>query len=889
MKSTSDGTDLRASLSLSLGAAYIIDREIEAEGTSRVFVAREESENRDVAIIVLSEELTLGVSAEVFLTELRRAGSLDEAHTLPVLSVGRTGEGLFYYVVPMVRGTSLRQRIEQGPLGFDESVGVLRDVARSMAYAHGFGFNHGNLSPEHVVLAKHTAVVTGFGLARALELAGATNPEALLTHVSLTTLPYIAPEQAAGNLVADQPADIYAWGVIAYELLLDADPFVDVAAPAFGATVPVSDVPPLQLFKRHGVPEQLALLVMRCCEFDPATRPGTASELVEVLERIPHRASTLAQERKHAARWIGASIVAALALFIASGVAVWRMQKRESDEAPLLAVAPFDFVGSAPDTVFAQNLTAAVSDKLSRLSGLRLIDAPSVRSVKDSTGDLGGIGHVLHAAFVLHASLAVTRAADGQLRALVTPSLIRLSDRTQRWQGDPEFVNVASPFAIAGAIAEQVARSMGINTDSTERAFLAHAPTRDTAALGAFARGERLLRMNERSAPALFEQALHEFESAYHSDTGYAHAFGGAALVLAQLSDGGVHPPLYDSAMALGRRARRYDPNELRALDASSSVALADHRVDDAQLWLDRALKTSPSDVIALRRRAELLAFTGDSAAAWHDVELLVALAPRSPAMLTAASFTARTLRRYPEALSFLQRARLLAPDRLDLVLENARLARTRGNFESMARAIREYRRRGGVTRPSDFGMLRVGDDSMKHELSTMTPSQLGVISTDDSISYYINKGDLLLAQHQEATARALYDSAVGPITHVASLGRASQSERRRYLDLLAWTNAARGDQKSALAAVNAVERDTLTLQWPNGQMAADIACNSAEIYAFADDVEQMIQQLRRCLTLPGGFAPTAISAEPSIWRHAIDPRLRALLGEFHLEIRRKE
>ena len=887
MKSRPDSTDLRASLSLSLGAAYVIDRELDVEGTSRIFVAREESENRDVAIIVLDEGLTEGVAADVFLAELRKARSFEEAHTLPVLAAGRTAERLFYYSVPMVRGTSLRQRIEQGPLGFDESVAVLRDVARSMLYAHGQGFLHRTLSPEHILLAKHASVVTGFGLARALERAGATNPDALLTHLSFTSLPYIAPEQAAGD-PAGETADIYAWGVIAYELLLDADPFADVAAPATGNTVPVSDVPPLQLFKRHGVPEQLAMLVMRCCEFDPVGRPSSAAELVEVLERIPDRASTLAQERTHAARWIGASIVAALGLFVATGVAVYRMQNRESDEAPLVAVVPFDNSGDAPDSLFALNLADALAAKLAGIGGLRIIDGASVRSLRDSTRDLRGIGNALDATFVLHASLAWARGADGQLRATITPSIIRLSD-SRRLKGATDVVDLARPVVSVRALAKRMVQAMGIAPDSMGKRVLELIATTDSAAFAAFQRGERLRHGNADNSPAVFALALSEFETAYRADRAFADALGGAALMLAQLSDAGAHPPLYDSAMVVGRRARRLDGREVRSLDASASVALADHRLDDAQLWLDRALEANPSDVIALRRRAELLAFTGDSGGAWRDVETLVAIAPRSASTLVAASTTAQAVRRFPEALSYLQRARVLAPHRLDLVIENARFARARGNYASMAQKIREYRRRGGVVSPSDFMLLRVGDDSMKQELATLSPERLGVVSRDDSISYFVNKGDLFLAQHREPAARALFDSAVAPLKHLASIPGTSAADRRRYLDLLAWTNAARGDLKSALATVNAVERDTLTLQWPNGQMAAGFACNSAEIYAFADDVEQMIQQLRRCLTLPGGYSPSAISAEPSIWRHAIDPRLHSLLGEFHLAIRRKD
>ncbi|MDQ2665770.1 MAG: serine/threonine-protein kinase [Gemmatimonadota bacterium] len=888
MKSRPDSTDLRASLSLSLGAAYIIDRELDAEGTARIFVAHEESADQDVAIVVLEQALTQGVSPDVFLTELGRAELLEEEHTLPVLAEGQTAEGLFYYTAPMVRGTSLRYRIEQGPLGFDESVGVLRDIARAMAYAHGRGFVHRNLSPEHILLAKHSAVVSGFGLARALERAGAENAQALLTHASYTSTAYIAPEQAAGELGGER-VDIYAWGVMAYELLLDADPFADINTPAKGVAITVSDVSPLQLFKRHGVPEQLALLVMRCCELDPAARPSSAAELVQVLERIPDRASTLARERKHAARWIGASIVAALALFVASGVGVWRMQKRESYEIPLVAVLPFDTEGTSPDSLFADDLTESVRDKLARIGSVRVIDPHSVIVVRDSTHDLRGIGKALDANFVLHASITWARGADGQMHATVTPRVLRMSDSAQRWDGDPEVLSPGRPFAGVGTLAQRVLHAMGIVPDSMGKVLLAASATRDPVAFASFERAAQISSSDVLPSPMVFEQAMRDFEAAYRRDSTYAAALGGAALMLARLSEAGAQPSMYDSAMFLSRRARRQDPREYRAFDAAALVALADRRFDDAQLWLDRALTSNPSDLVALQRRGDLLAFMGDSAGAWRDVETLAAVAPRSASALAAASNTAQTLRRFPDALTYLQRARAVAPERNDLVLENARLARVRGNLESMTRSIREYRRRGGVIGPVDFVMLRVGDESMRHELATLSPARLGVVSPGDSVNYYVNKGDLLLAQHQQAAARALFDLAVAPLVHLSSAPAIGTSDRRHYRDLLAWANAARGDQKSALAAVNGVDRDTLALQWPHGELAANIACNSAEIYAFTDAVEEMIQQLRRCLTLPGGYAPNAISAEPAIWRHAIDPRLRALLGEFHLEVRRKE
>ena len=886
MTLSSDGTDLRASLSLSLGAAYLIDRELDVGGTARIFVAHEESHQRDVAIVVLSEELTRGVAAERFADGMRLAAKLDEQHTVPVLTAGQTASGRYYYTMPFVRGLSLRERIEQGPLEFDESVRVLRDVARAMAYAHSQGFVHRHLMPENVLLTRSTAVVTDFGLARALEDSGANAPDALLTHTSFTALPYIAPEQAAGDPATDHRADIHAWGVMAYELLLDADPFADVTAPA--ETPAVSEIPPLQLFKRHGVPEQLALLVMRCCEYDPAARPASASELVSVLERIPDRASTLSLERKNAALWVGAAIIVVLVLFVASGMAVWRMQKRESKQAPLIAVLPFEFLGATADSLLAERLGDAVTTKLSKLAGLRVMDRESVRSMMDSSRSARMIGKALGADYVLRTSMNWVRDANGSPRLRIIPLVLRVADGATMWAGGPDIVSAANPFAIQTTLATKTANELDVFLSEGERAVLASQGTRDTAAFAVFSRGDRLYRENESQSLPLYEQALRQFERAYRIDPRYATALGAAALTLAHLG-GAAHPELYDSALVLARHALTILPAQAQALDAAATVALAQDRPDDAQSWADRAIRANPSDVEALQIRAQLLPLVGDSAGAWRDVERLVAIAPRSANAHVVAATTAQTLRRFTEAAEFLQRAHVLEPERIDIVLRLARLGRASGNFQRMARAVREFRQRGGQLTASDLTLLRVGDVAMRRELAESPPGAFGVATRADSFHYYSQKAQLFLARRDAPRARALLDSSAVLLRALVTDSAMSASERRRFGDLMAWTDAARGERVRALAVATGMERDTITLQWPKGQLAAGIACNSAEIYAFVDDVEQMIRQLRRCLTLPGGYAPSAISAEPALWRHAPDPRLRALLGEFKLEIRLKE
>ena len=112
-------------------------------------------------------------------------------------------------------------------------------------------------------------------------------------------------------------------------------------------------------------------------------------------------------------------------------------------------------------------------------------------------------------------------------------------------------------------------------------------------------------------------------------------------------------------------------------------------------------------------------------------------------------------------------------------------------------------------------------------------------------------------------------------------------SELRRYSELMTWVDAAKGDRARALAAMNDVTRTPIGQQWPNGQFAAFTACNGAEIYGYLDIVDLMLPQLKRCLTLPGGYATSAFFAEPALARHMNDPRVRALLGELELELGR--
>jgi len=276
--------DLRSQLQKSLGDAYHLERELGGGGMSRVFVAEELRLGRKVVVKVLSPDLALGLSAERFEREIRTVAALQQANIVPVLTAGDT-DGLPFYTMPFVEGESLRAYLGGGPLPITEVAGIMKDVARALGYAHQRSIVHRDIKPDNVLLSGGTAVVTDFGIAKAISAARTSAPGATLTQVgtSIGTPAYMAPEQAAGDANIDHRADLYSLGAMTYELLAGHPVFPDrtaqrmLAAHMSEAPRPIADL-------RLDVPAALADLVMRCLAKDPAERPQTAGDIVRVLE-----------------------------------------------------------------------------------------------------------------------------------------------------------------------------------------------------------------------------------------------------------------------------------------------------------------------------------------------------------------------------------------------------------------------------------------------------------------------------------------------------------------------------------------------------------------------------------------------------------------------------
>ena len=347
-----------------LAAGYTIERELTGGGMSHVYLATERALGRKVVVKVLPPDLAAGVNRERFRREIQLAAQLQHPHIVPLLTAGEDGD-LLYYTMPYVSGESLRARLEEkGRLPVRDVVRILTDVVDALAYAHAHGVMHRDIKPGNVLTQRSHALVTDFGVAKALSaalpLAGSTT-----SGMAIGTPAYMAPEQLAADPAADHRVDVYAVGLLAYELLTGEAPFSGASPAATMAAQLTRDPAPLETV-RGDVPPALSDIIRRCLSKEPEGRPGSAEALLAELEELPRDPSTparsvaAARPRTLAGRFAAVAAIAAIAATVAIATFV---SQRKPDAAPATAPAAAAAAAAAlsPGTAPAGLLTRADS------------------------------------------------------------------------------------------------------------------------------------------------------------------------------------------------------------------------------------------------------------------------------------------------------------------------------------------------------------------------------------------------------------------------------------------------------------------------------------------------------------------------------------------------
>jgi TolB-like protein/Flp pilus assembly protein TadD len=508
-----------------------------------VYLAEDLRHRRKVALKVLDPELAASLGSARFLREIEIVARLTHPHILPLHDSGEA-DGLLYYVMPYVEGQTLRARLEgQRQLRHEEALQITRELAEALHHAHEQGVVHRDIKPENIFLSHGHALISDFGIARAVSEASA---EALTaTGLAIGTPAYMSPEQATADRQLDGRSDLYSLACVVYEMLAGEPPFAGMSAQAVMARHIADTVPSLRAV-REGIPESLERAITRALAKIPADRFGTVQEFAQALEAP----SDVAQARS-------------------------------------VAVLPFANLSQDPDDeYFSDGMTDEIIAALSGVKALRVAARTSAFAFKGRNLDVRTIGRQLNVGTVLEGSV---RRAGRRLR--ITAQLINVADGYHVWSEryDRDLEDV---FAIQDEIASSIARGLQVVLTEPEQRALEKPPTSSLEAYDFFLRGRQFFHQFRRKG---FEAAQTMFERAVEIDSRYTRAYAGIADCWSFL---------YLHWDAREEHARRADEASQKALElapelaeahASRGLAVSLHgRYEEAKREFEAAIALDP-------------------------------------------------------------------------------------------------------------------------------------------------------------------------------------------------------------------------------------------------------------------------------------------------------
>jgi tetratricopeptide (TPR) repeat protein len=516
----------RETLQEAFGPAYVLERELRG-GMSRVFVATETALHRTVVLKVLPPELAAGLSADRFRREIQVVARLQHPHIVPLLSAGQAGEFL-YYTMPYVEGESLRTRLaREGELPVDSAVRIMAGITRALAYAHRHGIIHRDIKPDNILLTDGEAQVADFGIAKAVSAASAEQGTLTSIGLALGTPAYMAPEQAAAEPTVDHRADLYALGIVAYEMLAGEPPFHG-RSPAQVLAAHATQPPPPLRNQRPAVPVPLADLVTRLLEKHPADRPQNAEDVLRLLEAAETPAAsapTIAadvrpghrRERLSRGQWLVAGGVATLAIVLAIAWLTNR-EKLVRVDRTVVAVAPFRVSGADSSLGYLrEGMVDLLGAKLSGVSGLRAADPRTLLAAWRRAAGRGG-DLAEDAAIRVAERVGAGRLIEGDV--VGTPQQITLNAVLRDAPGakvDARASVEGSPDSIPRLVDRLAGKLLALEAGEGEQR-LASLTSTSFPALRAYLEGQALVRRGS------FRQAADQFNLALQQDSTFALA-----------------------------------------------------------------------------------------------------------------------------------------------------------------------------------------------------------------------------------------------------------------------------------------------------------------------------------------------------------------------------
>jgi TolB-like protein/Flp pilus assembly protein TadD len=573
--------------------------------------------------------------------------------------------------MPFVDGESLRDRMTRvGQLPVDEALAIARNVAAALDYAHRQQVVHRDIKPENVMLHEGEALVTDFGIAKAITVAAGTS--LTQTGVAVGTPAYMSPEQASGSSDPDGRSDIYSLGCLLYEMLSGAAPFTGPTAQAIITKRFLEDPPSLRL-KRPGVPEAVDQAVSRAMAREPDARFTTGAQFAAVLAGPSGTTPP------------GATPVTTGQPAIKS-----------------IAVLPFVNISADPENeYFTDGVAEEIINALTKIQALRVASRTSSFAFKGKSEDIGEIGRKLKVATVLEGSV---RKAGNRLR--VTAQLVNVAEGYQLWSEryDRQLEDV---FAIQDEIAGNIVKALRVVLSDEEKRAIEKTPTENVEAYEYYLRGRQYFHQFRRTA-ILFARRM--YDRAIELDPAFAMAYAGIADACSFLYMywDGSHANL-EGADTASRKALELDP-ELAEAHASRGFALSlSRQYPEAHQEFETAIRLNPNQYEAHYLYARACVQEGRSEDAVRHYEDAARVRPDDYQALLLMATPLNRLGRKEQCLAALRRGIQVAERHLELTPDDGRtLALGASALMELGERERslDWARRAHAIDPDDSGIL---------------------------------------------------------------------------------------------------------------------------------------------------------------------------------------
>jgi serine/threonine-protein kinase len=494
--------------------SYVIVREIGRGGAATVYLASDEKHHRSVALKLLHADASSALGSDRFRREIALVAQLQHPHILPLHDSGEAG-GQLYYVMPLVSGETLRDRITRnGPLPLDEVERIVADVASALDYAHRRAVVHRDIKPANILIDESHASVADFGIAHSTLNDRADAITA--TGVIIGTPAYMSPEQSTGARDLGARSDIYSLGCVVFEMLTGLPPFRAGSTSALVAQHCTAEVPSAREL-RPSLPASVDIVLRKAMAKDPSQRFGSMRELAEAVAAALHvtdvgpGAGQLAPNEARVGPRRSARLMVGLAAAVMAIVAIgWAVSARDA-QPPSIAVLPFANMSTdRTNDYFSDGVTEELTGALAQVGGLRVTPRTTAFAYKGRTGDITRIGRELGVDRILEGSV---RRQEGRVRIVATLYDVARGERLWFETYDREFGAVLPlQTEIAATIAERLQRKLV----PADRARLIERHTVHPDAYDSYLKGRYFF--DQRTAVSL-DQAIGHFKRALEIDS----------------------------------------------------------------------------------------------------------------------------------------------------------------------------------------------------------------------------------------------------------------------------------------------------------------------------------------------------------------------------------